>query len=221
MVSYGQKSNRTVKKKDLKKRNLTDEDSEEDAPPKKKARAQKVCSPLIQSSKPMLLLLQKPISDDEEMIEDGYPSKCPVIGCNDAFPAHPSVQLKKAYKTYRIKYNLVYNEGVDPHEVQLATARFSVCYAIEGMSEIPGLQQEAVENDWPLEIDFGEALRHRVIGLKGEITALFDNEIVLANCAAWKSFVGCLVASKMSLSKFGHLRDIDKFGMVRGHIHAG
>lgn len=169
----------------------------------------------------MLLPLQKPNSDDEEMIEDGYPSKCPVIGCDDAFPTHPSAQLKKAYETYCKKYSLVYDEGMDAHEVLLATARFSVCSAIESMSEIPALQQEAVENDWPLEIDFGEALQHRVLGLKGEITALFDNEIVLANCPAWKSFIGCLVASKMSFSKFARMRDIDKFGIIQGHIHAG
>ena len=164
--------------------------------------------------------LCKPNSDDDEIVEDGYPLKCPIITCDDAFPAHPDARLKKAYESYRKAYDLVYNEGMDAHEVRLATTRFSVCFAIEGESEIPNLRREAVDNDWPLEIDF-KALPSRVTDLSGDIIALFYNEIVLANSASWKSFVRCLVDSKTSLAKFARLGDIDKFGMVREHIHAG
>lgn len=164
--------------------------------------------------------LRKPNSDDEEIVEDGYPLKCPVIGCDDTFPAHPRARLKKAYEAYRTKYDLVYNKGMDAHEMQLATARFGVCFAIEGMTKISDLRWEAVDNDWPLEIDF-KALPSCVIDLSSKITTLFYNEIVLANSAAWKSFVRCLVDSKTSLAKFARLGDINKFGLVCEHIHAG
>ena len=92
--------------------------------------------------------------------------------------------------------------------------------AIEAMKSDPELHNEALQNDWPLAVDF-KALPTRIINISQDITSIFGNEIVLAECAAWKSFIRCLSAQGISFAKFSKLSDIVQFDVVWDHAHGG
>jgi len=164
-----------------------------------------------------MLVIKDP--DYPAPVSDGYPEKCP-CGCDETFPKQPSNELKKAYNTYCSKYDLVYNKGRNAHQVKIATSCFEVCKAIEAMKSDPELHNEALQNDWPLAVDF-KALPTHIINISQDITSIFGNEIVLAECAAWKSFIRCLSAQGISFAKFSKLSDIVQFDVVWDHAHGG
>ena len=151
-------------------------------------------------------------------VSDGYLEKCPCC-CDETFPKQPSNELKKVYSTYCSKYDLVYNKGRNAHQVKIATSCFEVCKAIEAMKGDPELHNKALQNDWPLAVDF-KALPMCIINTSQEITSIFENKIVLANCA-WKSFIRCLSAQGISFAKFLKLADIVQFDVVWHHAHGG
>jgi hypothetical protein len=148
------------------------------------------------------------------------PSNCPVPMCEDKVPQSPTPNLMDLYERYHDHVEQM-RKGKRGSNVHLFG---ELCLAItsywEESEDGCDATMTASDNGWPLEIDF-ESLPDRILKLKAEITGIFENEFVLDDSAAWKTFFENLMAAGCNLKGFRDLSNWEKFRAVGSNAHAG
>ena len=116
--------------------------------------------------------------------------------CTDIFPDQPNKAVIKAYENYQATIDENGNLGPG-----CGIAAMSLCTAIKAYHRAADEANYAVQQEWPLEIDF-RGLPERVMIFKDALDGLIKNEIVLAASIAWKSFIEKLANSGVALRRF-------------------
>jgi hypothetical protein len=159
-------------------------------------------------------------NDDEHNIDRDSDAGhiCPDTSCDDEVFLPLDTRLDQMFSRFRAMKNEWNQTGRRPQGYQIL--KMEIHMAIAAQADAPRLRSIAVENEWPLEIDFMDVPR-RVQAMKDEISGFIENDIVLQCSMMWKLFVNALKANSFTFARFKKLLAPDKFDLLRSTLHAG